>query len=309
MLKTLIAAPEIAHRFSKIPAFHLQMAIATAAVLLTSILGCRLTLIHVANVPGILIAVVLAIAAVLPLPVYWHEKGKIALRDAALTIPWGFLLAAIIPFPVAIAGRMGMGIGLQDFRFLHMDEALGVSVPEIAAWGTRHWLGGVANQAYAVLLPMIPVSFLLPALAGKVKHAQEFLLGNLIAFAVGLPLFAAFPAVGPWFGYGIAASPAQSGCQLALLALRTPGPYLFHLEGVVCFPSFHVIWAILCTRSLWCFWPLRAPALILCLLIMLSTMTAEWHYFVDVLAGTVVALVSIAAADFLSKRRSKVEEA
>jgi hypothetical protein len=275
------------------------MAIASGVVLSFSVLGCRLTLIQVPNVTGIAIAILLAVAAVGPLPLYWHEKGKIALRDAALTIPWALLLAAIIPFPVAIAGRMGMSVGLQDIHFARMDQAMGVSVPGISAWASHHWLGAVANRAYAVLLPMIPVSFLLAAFTGKVKSAQEFIMGNLIAFAIGLPLFALFPAVGPWFGYGTPASAGQVGCQLGLLALRSPGPYVFHLEGVVCFPSFHVIWAILCTRALWSFWPLRVPALILCLLIVLSTMTSEWHYFVDVLAGAAVALTSIGLACLL----------
>jgi PAP2 superfamily len=305
-LKTLVAPPRAADRFTKIPVFHIQAAVASTVVLSISLVGCWVTLVHVANVPGIAIAIVLAVSAILPLPLYWHEKGKIALRDAAFTIPWALLLAAILPFPAAIAGRLGMGVGLHDLRFARMDEALGVSVPGIAAWGAHHWLGGVANRAYAVLVPMIPVAFLLPALTGKVKVAQEFLFGNLIAFAVGLPIFAAFPAVGPWFGYGLTASPSQLACQLSLLSLRSPGPYLFHLEGVICFPSFHVIWAILCMRSLWCFWPLRAPTLILCLLIILSTMTSEWHYFVDVLAGTVVALASVWASSLLSNwgRRS-----
>lgn len=286
----------------RIPAFHLQMAVASLIVVTFSFVGGSLTLVKVPNISGVATAIIVAIAAVLPLPLYWHEKEKIALRDAAATIPWAFLLAAVIPFPVAIAGRLGMGIGLQDTHFAHMDTALGVHVPEIATWATRHWLGGLANRAYAVLLPMIPVSFLLPALTGKAKHAQQFITGNLLAFAIGLPLFAVFPAVGPWFGYGTSASASQLACQVGLFALRAPGPYLFHLEGVVCFPSFHVIWAILCARSLWSFWQLKAPALILCLLIVLSTMTSEWHYFVDVLAGTAVALASIGLAEVLYRR-------
>jgi membrane-associated phospholipid phosphatase len=71
--------------------------------------------------------------------------------------------------------------------------------------------------------------------------------------------------------------------------------------GVVCFPSFHVIWAILGANALWCFKPLRIPVAILSTLIILSTMTSGWHYFVDVLAGLLVAAAAIAASRALSR--------
>jgi membrane-associated phospholipid phosphatase len=46
---------------------------------------------------------------------------------------------------------------------------------------------------------------------------------------------------------------------------------------------------------------LRIPAAALTGLIILSTVTTGWHYFSDVLAGILVAVLSIAAAKRLSR--------
>jgi membrane-associated phospholipid phosphatase len=66
--------------------------------------------------------------------------------------------------------------------------------------------------------------------------------------------------------------------------------------GIICFPSFHVIWAILCAAALWGFRPLRIPIALLSGTIVVSTMTTGWHYFSDVLAGVVIAVLAIAIA-------------
>jgi hypothetical protein len=242
------------------------------------------------------------IGAVLPLPAYWHEKGKTELRDAALAIPWGLLLMVALPCTVGVAGRLGRSIDIEDGKFARLDQALGISVPRIAEWASHHWIGTLINQTYPLLFPLLLAGFLLPALTGKVAQSRQFLLANLAAFAIGMPLFALFPAVGPWYGYHLAATPGQMTCQQSLLHLRTPGFYSWQPLGVVCFPSFHVIWAILSAYALRCLRPLRIPAVVLSGIIILSTMTTAWHYFADVMAGVVVAVASIALSKSLSQR-------
>lgn len=64
----------------------------------------------------------------------------------------------------------------------------------------------------------------------------------------------------------------------------------------MCFPSFHVIWAVLSARALWGFRYLPVPVTMLAALISISTMTTGWHYFADVLGGLMIAWISILAA-------------
>jgi hypothetical protein len=274
---------------------------ACTVTLIIGIVGCRLTSIHVPNAGSCAIGVLLLLAMVLPFPLYLKEKGKLYLRDSLLTILWALLLYGILNLPVSVAARLGMGIGLQDSNFAHLDQAIGVNVPSIMAWASNHWLGHLANESYGLLLPLMCTSVLLPTVAGKVKSAQRFLTANLLGFALGLPLFALLPAIGPWYGYHLAAGPDQAECQAALLLIRTSGPYVFQPAAFVCFPSFHVIWAILCVQALWGFRLLRIPVAGLSGLIIFSTMTTGWHYFFDVLGGILIAVVAMATAEWLSR--------
>jgi PAP2 superfamily len=275
--------------------FHLRVAYAILLVVIVSFFGCKLTSIH-ADISGRMIAIFAVFAMVSPLPIHWHEGGRTALRESTLVIPWELLLAVVLPFPVLIAARLRTP--LQDSLFGHIDQSLRVSVPGITAWADHHWIGMVLNRSYAWLLPLLAVAALAPALMGKMKCAREFLLANLVAFAIGLPMFALLPAVGPWYYYHLTPTPAQAACWNQLLLLRLPGPYIFHEQaaGVVCFPSFHVIWAILGAAGLWEFRTIRIPVALLSGMIIVSTLTTGWHYFSDVLAGIAVAALSMAIA-------------
>jgi membrane-associated phospholipid phosphatase len=277
------------------------MAVAFGAYLIFSIVGCRLTSLQAPEEGHIAIAVIFLIAALQFFPVYLHTKGKIALRDAVLTIPWVMLFWALLPFPVDIAARLGMGIHLKDASLVRVDELWGISVPAIMRWSSQHWIGSLATRTYMLLTPMLLLSAFLPGLTGKVKHSQQFLLANVVAFALGLPFFALVPAIGPWYGYNFSATLGQARCQADLLQLRNPAVYLHHASGPICFPSFHVMWAILCVQALWVFRPLRIPSVVLAFLIIFSTMSTGWHYFSDVLGGVALATVSISVARWLNR--------
>lgn len=286
---------------SSLPRFDRFMACAGAALVAIAVAGCRLASIRIPDAALLGPAVLVLVAVTLPLPAYWHEKGKIALRDAALTLPWGLFLMVALPCLVGVAGRAGMSLPLRDAELARADAWMHVDVRSILGWADHHWLGGFIDRSYPYLFPMLLASLLLPALTGRARAAREFLTGNLLAFAIGMPLFALVPAVGPWYGYHFAPNPGQADCQRSLMLLRTPGPYSLQPFGVVCFPSFHVIWALLCVCALWSIRPLRIPAALAAGLVILATLTTAWHYFADVAAGCLVAAVAILASRALGR--------
>jgi len=289
------------HRLRYVSKFHRWMACACAGILVISVIACRLALVQL-SLGDSMIALFVVLAGVLPLPLYWHEKQRIDMREGAMAIVWALVLAIILPISVYAAARAGMP--LQDANFSRLDAAFGVSVPSMMAWASHHLLGVVLNWSYILLIPLLPIAVFVPALTGKWKDARVFLVANIAAFSIGLVGFALLPAVGPWYGYHFAGTAQQMRCQSDLLLLRIPGPNSIQAAGVVCFPSFHVIWAILCARALWGFKLVRIPLTVLATMIIFSTMTTGWHYFCDVLAGVIVAFLSIAIANAINSKAS-----
>jgi hypothetical protein len=274
--------------------FHLLMTYVCSVVLLLTLLACKLASLRIPNPLGFMAALAFACAVVFVVAICWHEKGKMDLRDATLTIPWVFFLAATLPLLVLAAARVDMP--LQDANLARLDRLFGISVPQIVSWSSRHWVGGLVNRTYTLLSPLLIISVFLPALSGKAKNAQQFVLANVVAFAIGLPLFALLPAIGPWYGYHVAATPHQLDCQSAILLFRGADHQVTHMDAMICFPSFHAIWAIFCAAALWGFRLLRIPVALLSGMIVVSTVTTGWHYVSDVAAGIAVACLSLAIA-------------
>ena len=289
------------HLFT-MPGFHLRMLYAGVFVLVMTAVGCKLTSIAVPEVGSLLIFLGIFVVVLPPFVLYLKEKGKSHWTDAALTIFWALLFNTLLFYPVAVAARLGAIYPLQDLHLIQVDHSLNINVLSFEAWAATHWLGLVVNKSYPMLFPLMKISILLPVLTGRIKYAQDFLTANLIAFAIGLPMFALVPAIGPWYGFHLDARADEAACQAALLLLRSPGPYIFSPPaGVICFPSFHVVWAILCTQALWGFRWLRIPVGILSGMIIISTLTTGVHYFCDVLAGILVAAISILLPKWLNR--------
>jgi hypothetical protein len=284
------------------------MAYTAALTVVIAVFGCPLTSVRVPN-PGLLILGLGAIAiALLPVLVFLQEKKKSYLRDSILVALWALLFTLMLGYPVTVAARLGMHIPLQDALFQRWDAMLGVNIPSIKTWASRHWLGIIASDSYPLLFPYMRVAVLLPILAGKLRHAQKFLVANLAAFAIGLPIFALFPAIGPWFGYHLDSRPEQAAAEAMVLLIRQPGLYEYRYPlGVICFPSFHVIWAILCAQALWVFRLLRVPVSLFSALIVFSTLTTGNHYLVDVLTGMGVAVAAVYIANRLSYAYTEYE--
>lgn len=241
----------------------------------------------------------LLILPMLVLPgLFWHERREYSKGDAALTFPWIFLLRLFIPCIAILSCKLRLP--LRDDLFVNMDHALGFSVPGIMAWMSKHRsVSVVLNDSYPLLTYLIVSAALVPALAGKREAAQRFLIAVTISFLIAVPVFTLLPGIGPWVGYHFTASADQKVCEAAIMALRSGSES--RPNGIICFPSFHVIWAILSAVALWSIKPLRVPSSILAVLIVASTVTTGWHYVSDVLAGFVYAGISLACADALMR--------
>ena len=241
---------------------------------------------------------VLAGAGVVLLPVsvlpalLWHDRREYEKRDAALILPCLVLLSLLMLVLGALSGLARFP--LRDGLFMAADRALGFSVPAIVSWMSAHTaINDALNGSYDLLPYLLIVAIGFSVCAEK-KAAWTFLIANMIAEFVAFPLFVLLPAIGPWAGYGFAGNAAQKICEASVWSLRAGGHG--QSAGIVCFPSFHAIWAIFSAWALWRIKPLRIPACVLAFLIVLSTITTGWHYGVDVFAGILLAAISLECA-------------
>jgi membrane-associated phospholipid phosphatase len=211
---------------------------------------------------------------------------------------WYILIGNLLLLPMYILARSN--VELSDAWLARMDARLGVEVPAVMRLMERFpavaWALGVS---YDTLVVLMTLAIMVPPLCGRMDKAKEFALATVAAAALSLPLFAAFPALGPWHYYGYAPSPFQAEFMQVFLALRGDGRVvldLTDLNGLICFPSFHTILALLSGAALWSIPYARWPGAVLALLIVLATVPIGGHYVVDVVAGLLVTPASLALA-------------
>ena len=108
----------------------------------------------------------------------------------------------------------------------------------------------------------------------------------MVAGLIVLACFLVAPAIGPC---AVAPSADQAHYLEHFRELRAGargGLDLADAEGLITFPSFHTVWALLLVAA--CPRPLKAASVLLNAAVIVATLTTGWHYLSDVLAGIVV---------------------
>ncbi len=231
----------------------------------------------------------------------WWAKHYRLLQACSLPF-WASVLSTLLKFPLYIAARSQAA--LSDNALAHIDRVLRFEVPPILhAMAPHPWARAVLALSYDMLFPLMVVAAILPALCYRFSAAKELIVATAFATLGGAPLFALWPAIGPWAVYGYPPLPLQAQTEALFLSLRTGSIHFIDLNepGFVCFPSFHVLLAILSAVALCSIKPLRIPAIVVAALITVSTLTTGWHYVADVIGGVVLAAVSVAASKAFSR--------
>jgi PAP2 superfamily len=220
----------------------------------------------------------------------WRRERR--LQGLLLIVFWSLVLGLVYIPPMYIAARCP--VPFRDGALARMDRALGMDVPAI--------LNVVENfprckrfldYCYDTLLVLVVIAVMIPPVCGKLTRAKEYLVAGIASAVISIPLFALLPAQGPWAYYQYAATPEQRTVEHVIVALKGPDPFVLHyfqIEGIISFPSFHTILAILAAFALWPVRFVRWPASLLAALIVISSLTTGWHYAVDILAGIAVTI-------------------
>lgn len=211
------------------------------------------------------------------------------------------LLASIAAGALSYAAT-SLGLPLWDATFDSWDKAIGFD------W--HYWLNllndhpdinAILGAAYRSMIPQLLLIIMFLAGFGELKALDRFLLAYTIAACVTAIFCAVMPALSPIVHYGITIAD-HPNITLAVprefqehtLALRSGEMNVLELsgaQGVVTFPSFHTICAVLLSLAFWHAPYVRWLGLALNFLMLVSIPIQGSHYIVDVFAGIAVALL------------------
>jgi PAP2 superfamily len=231
----------------------------------------------------------LAGAVTAGIALFYHISGRSTAlaRAAHWTLLWLIFVNAgtVLTY---IAGACGGH--LYDAPLAAIDAAFGFDWDRWYNFLVPHRnLRFVLWLAYLSLFPQILISIFWFSFHNLDYFNYELLLNNILSLLIASMLFVTFPA----FGH---LAPGRGLEVEALRALRGGGPLSFglsQLQGLISFPSYHTVLAVLLTyahrRSS------LLPAIALVNAIMLFSIPSYGgHYLTDIIAGAAVALLAIA---------------
>jgi hypothetical protein len=200
-----------------------------------------------------------------------------------------------------------INVPMQDATLLAIDRAMALD------WGAyvhfvdgRPLLAKALNCGYRMISwPLFAIPVFLAA-KHRYQRIEEFTFAFAAALALTTLISALIPAIGVYQEIGLDPGTLKSidpGAYLDQLRDLPPtrDGVLRHLDllglgGIVTFPSFHAASAVLYA---WALWPVRwlRPLTLLANGAMLAaTPLNGGHYFIDVIAGVIIAAVTIIAA-------------
>ncbi len=222
------------------------------------------------------------------------ERLSAMLLGTAFLIGFSNLASLTNYFLLTVAGHRIDGL------LMHIDMAMGIDWPAMIDWASRHpTINIVLFVAYATLLPQIALLVPLLGWQSSVSEIYSFCLALACATVIAVGFWTLFPSFGAISVYDLppavvaqtrlALDPRYAHELLQLLA-NGPGPITpAALKGLIGFPSFHAVLALLVTWYARGLKYIRWPAMVLNLLVLISTPIQGGHHVIDVFGGFAVA--------------------
>ena len=227
-----------------------------------------------------------------------------------------FLLAFLTSIAVLALtyAAMRLRFPLADSGLAAADALIGYHSPSVVAWlETQPLLARILGSTYGSFFPQLLLLPVLLCVSGRIARGYAMILGYLLLGIFGSLICAFFPSEGAYVYYGLApgdfggVNPKMGYLFLeSFHAVRDDPVFTLELSkaaGIVTFPSGHAGAAILCAWAAWGWRWMRWPFLVLNLCMYLSALSHGAHYLIDVVGGTVVALLSIRIVSIVMEGR------
>ena len=189
---------------------------------------------------------------------------------------------------------------LHDATFIAIDSiAWGGTYQNVFPLWANHFVFTLLENSYVMLFPQVIVVLVVIAAMRPREVVCRCLVVLFSAYAIGLAIFAAFPAVGPPIYFPQSFKAEWSGTLTAQLMAGMAAEFQQVQKGgglngfgyFVAFPSLHVAAAVILQRCMrdtpWLYWTWMPVTILL----ILSTVVLGYHYLLDVPAGFILGCV------------------
>ena len=194
-----------------------------------------------------------------------------------------------------------------DLALQRWDHALHFDTAAAMAWTAAHpRLRWFLNLCYVSTDVQVALAPLAAGFAFDRRRMRVYLYAFVYAFLAGGLFYYFFPSSGPATVY-------QSPHFAYVQQLTSAKFYCVHHRlpvtsmwgGMIAFPSFHVMWAVLTTYAALPYRKLFWGVALINVLVILSTLMLGWHYLVDVPAGLLLGALSLYAGELAHRRFAK----
>lgn len=182
--------------------------------------------------------------------------------------------------------------GWRADTLLHATDIMLLGGRDAQAWLAPFyapWLTDVMALAYVFFLILLPLTSLYYVVAASDEQRSHYWLGLMTVYGWGLAGYFLLPAAGPYLHHPQLTAPLQHGWVSApihaFIAQQT--------TGVDVWPSLHCAGALYIALWLWRAAPRFGRLVTIpCALVIISTMYMQYHYFIDVVCGCILACVA-----------------
>jgi hypothetical protein len=219
-----------------------------------------------------------------------------------------FQLTAILGMGTLLTfAAAAVGFPYRDTVLTEVDRSMGFNWRAYLDFFNTHYvIGHILHVIYLSIhfQPLLVVGTLVAT--RRFLRLRQFILAMGVSLCVSVAIFVFTPAVANYAHLGLERSDFANlwpTCAFEhirhLEAMRHATTHIVRLndlEGLIIFPSFHAVAALLFTWALWPVPRLRWPIGLLDFLMLVATPVDGAHYAIDIVAGGAIAMISVLAA-------------
>lgn len=229
-------------------------------------------------------------------------------HEVAVTLSWVLLLINF-GYVTLLLSYLGVTLAfpLVDGTLVHIDRSIGFDWLLFYKLSHRYnMVATILELSYksVAIQPLMIVSFL--GLTRRYNDLSEFVLYIIISAVLMIPIATLFPASSTFLHFGISDTNTASTVSY-FYPLRNGSLKLFDInsgQGLVSMPSYHTVLAIGFVYALRRVKIILYPALLLNMVMILSTPTVGGHYLADIFGGGLLSVMTIIALRFMPKEKS-----